>query len=198
MRSAKLGTSMLSSMGLLLGAGASAQVVDDTYLIVDQDNGAVSAILEAEGSVFGVEVTAICISGSDQVVFYSETNHPDDVHLAKGTAKVAQNHKDSPVMIEVQLFPLGVPGFTRSLTNCDSTQLEVSLGLHGNHGSFKLQAKNCSTNLSAFEVDFVAATCAATRQVNGKYNASAGEVTSLKISGGTSSSLSLAPQPHRD
>ena len=193
MHLAKLGISMLSAMGLLLSAGASAQVVDDTYLIVDDDNSAVSAILEAEGRVFGVELTAMCTSGSDQVVFYSETHHPDEVHLAQRTAKVAQDHKHSPVMIEVQLFPSGVPGFTGSLTDCDSTQLEASLGLNRNHGNFKLQAKNCGTDLSALEIDFVAATCAATRQVTGRYNANAGEVTSLRISGVTSSSLSLAP-----
>ena len=193
MRFVTLGIAMFSAVGLLLGAGASAQVVDDTYLIVDQNNSAVSAIVEAEGSVFGVELTATCISGLDQVVFYSETNHPDDVQLAKGTARVAQNHKDSPVMIEVQLFPAGAPGFTGSLTDCETTQLEASLGLHRNHGKFKLQAKNCNTNLTGSEVDFVAATCAGTRQVNGKYNASAGEVTNLKISGISNSGLSLAP-----
>jgi len=191
MRLAKLGISMLSAVGLLLGAGASAQVVDDTYLIADEENGAVFAILQAEGPVFGVELTATCISGLDQVVFGSETNHPDDVKLSKATAKVAQKHKDSQVMIEVQLFPLGIPGFTGSLTNCEVTQLEASLGLNRNHGNFKLQAKNCNTDLSGSQVDFVAATCASTRQVSGKYNASAGEVTSLKISG--KGSAVLAP-----
>lgn len=193
MRLPKLGISMLSAMGLLLGGVASAQVVDDTYLIEDDDDSAVFAILEAEGRVFGVELTATCTSGSDQVVFYSETHHPDEVHLAQRTAKVAQDHKHSPVMIEVQLFPSGVPGFTGSLTDCDSAQLSAVLGLNRSHGSFKLQAKRCDSDLSALEIDFVAATCAATKQVSGKYNASTGEVTSLKITGGTSSSLSLAP-----
>ena len=193
MRVPKLGISMLSAMGLLLGAVASAQVVDDTYLIVDDDNVGVFAIVAAEGWVFGVEATATCTSGLDQVVFYSETNHPDEVHLAKRTAEVAQDHKHSPVMIEVQLFPSGVPGFTGSLTNCGSAQLKAVVGLNRNRGSFRVQAKKCDTNLSASEIDFVAATCAATKQVRGKYNASTGAVTNLRITGGTISSLSLAP-----
>ncbi len=191
MRLAKLGIPMLSAVGLLLGAGASAQVVDDTYLIVDKENGAVSAILEAEGSVFGVETTATCISGMDQVVFDSETNHPDDVKLNPATAKVAQTHKDNPVMITVDLLPGGVLDFTGDLSNCKGTSLDANVNTKKSDGKFKLHAKDCATNLSGAQILFISATCAATKQVKGKYDENNAVVKSLKISG--KGPASLAP-----
>ena len=183
MRLVKLGIAMLSAVGLLLGAGASAQVVNDTYTIVDKDNGAVFADFEAEDLVFDVGISATCISGLDEVVFESETNHPDDVKISRKTAKIHQKDKANPVMITVALYPGGVLDFTGDLTSCKNTKLEADVNAEKADGSFKLHAKNCATNLSGAQIQFVEATCAATKQIKGSYNASTTAVKSLKISG---------------
>lgn len=180
---AKLGIATFSAVGLLLGAGASAQVVNDTYTIVDRNNGAVFAVLEAEDLVFDVGVSATCISGLDEVLFESDTNHPDDVKITTKSARVHQKDKANPVMITVAVSPGGVPEFTGSLTNCKSTKLEADVNAKKADGSFKLQAKGCDTDLSGVQIEFVALTCAATKQVKGNYKASTTEVKSLKISG---------------
>ena len=180
---ARLEIAMLSAVGLLLGAGASAQVVNDTYTIEDQKNGAVFAELEAEELVFDVRLEAKCISVLDEVVFKSKTNHPDDVKITTKKAKVAQKDKANPVLITVDLFPAGVFGFAGELTSCKNTKLDADVNAKKADGSFKVQAKDCATGLSGAEIRFVEATCAATRQVKGSYNESTTVVKSLKIAG---------------
>ncbi len=183
MRLAKLGIAMLGAVGLLLGAGASAQVVNDTFTIVDRDNGAVFADFEAEDLVFDVGISATCTSGLDQVVYESDTNHPDDVKISTTKAKIAQKDKANPVMITVALYPAGVLDFTGELTSCKSTKLEADVNAQKADGSFKLQAKDCVTDLSGPQIQFVVATCAASKQVKGSYNENTTRVKSLKISG---------------
>ena len=183
MRFVTLGIAMFSTVGLLLGAGASAQVVNDTYTIVDRDNGAVFAVLVAEDLVFNVDVSATCTSGMDEVVFQSSTNHPDSVKITTKKATVAQKDKANPVMITVTLYPGGVEDFTGNLTSCKNTSLDADVNAKKADGSFKLQAKDCATDLSGAQIRFVEATCAATRQVKGSYNESTTVVKSLKISG---------------
>lgn len=183
MRLAKLGIAMFSAAGLLLAAGASAQVVNDTYTIVDRSNGAVFAVFEAEDLVFDVGVSATCISGLDEVVFQSNTNHPDEVKISTRKAKVAQKDKANPVLITVALYPGGVLDFTGDLTSCKNTRLDADVNAKKASGSFKLQANSCATNLSGAQIQFVEATCAATRQVKGSYNASTAVVKKLKIAG---------------
>ena len=180
---ARLEIAMLSAVGLLLGAAASAQVVNDTYTIVDQKNGAVFAVLEAEDLVFDIGLEAKCISGLDEVVFTSNTNHPDDVKISTTKAKVAQKDKANPVMITVALLPGGVLDFTGDLTSCKNTKLDADVDAKKANGKFKLHASNCATNLSGAQIQFVEATCAATKQVKGSYNANTVSVKSLKISG---------------
>ena len=183
MRLARLEIAMLSAVGLLLGAVASAQVVNDTYTIVDRNNGAVFAVLEAEDLVFDVSVEARCISGLDEVVFTSSANHPDDVKITTTKAKVHQKDKANPVMITVDLLPGGVFEFTGDLTSCKNTKLEADVNAKKATGNFKLHAKDCATNLSGAQMQFVAATCAATKQIKGSYNESTAVVKSLKITG---------------
>jgi hypothetical protein len=170
-------------VGLLLGAGASAQVVNDTYTIVDRDNGAVFADLEAEGHVFDVRLEPRFIRANDEVVFYSFTNHPDDVKISTNKAKVAQKDKANPVMVQVDLLPGGVLTFSGNLTNCKGSKLDADVDAKKATGKFKLDAKDCDTNLSGANIQFVAATCASTKQIKGSYKASTAEVKSLKIAG---------------
>ena len=79
MRLKNYGIALLFGAGLLFAAGtASAQVVTGEFLIIDDRNDAVEAVLFTVADQNFVEVEAICLSGDDAVFFPSE---PADARL---------------------------------------------------------------------------------------------------------------------
>jgi hypothetical protein len=179
-----MGIALLFGAGLLFAAGtASAQVVNGDFLIQDDRNSLIEAVVSSVDDSNFVAVTAECRSGGDIVILEADTNHPDDVRINQNKADVRQRNRfnENTVLISAT----GSQEFSGAVFNCRSTKVEASVNTRRdpNNGNFRADVRQCSTNLSGAQVGFVGATCAATREVNGSFNESTGEVNRLRING---------------
>jgi hypothetical protein len=183
----EMGITLLFGAGLLFAAGtASAQrngVVEGEFLIEDDRNSLITAFVSSVGDSNFVDVEAICESGGDSVTITADTNHPDDVRINQNKADVRQRNRfnENTVFISAE----GSQEFSGAVFNCRSTKVEASVNTRRdpNNGNFRADVRQCSTNLSGAQVGFVGATCAATREINGSFNESTGEVNRLRING---------------
>jgi hypothetical protein len=179
-----LGIALLFGAGLLFAAGTtSAQVVNGDFVIEDDRNSLIEAFVSSVDDSNFVEITAECQSGGDSVVITADTNHPDDVRINQNKADVRQRNKFNENTVFISAT--GSQQFSGAVFDCRSTKVEASVNTRRepNNGNFRADVRQCSTSLSGAQVGFVGATCAATREVNGSFNESTGEVLRLRING---------------
>jgi hypothetical protein len=186
MSSVKTGTALVCWTALLFAAaGASAQVVNDVFEIVDDDDFDISAVLTANDDTFAVDLTATCTSGGETAIFEASTNHPDSVKVSSKKARVKQGNRDNPIgALDVE--GIGTLNFTGTVFNCNSAKLDasVSTGKVPSTGKFKLHMKDCDTDLTLPQLNFLSVACAATRnqELNGLYDETP-TIRYLKITG---------------
>jgi hypothetical protein len=180
------GTALVCWTALLFAAaGASAQVVNDVFEIVDDDDSDISAVLTANDDTFAVDLTVTCTSGGETAIFEASTNHPDSVKVSSKKARVKQGNKDNPIGA-MDVEGIGTLNFTGTVSDCNSAKLDasVSTGKVPSTGKFKLHMKACDTDLTLPQLDFIAVACAATRdrEFRGIYDETP-SIRSLKITG---------------
>jgi hypothetical protein len=181
-----LGIRLLLGVGLLFAAGtASAQVVEGDFLIVDDRNSLIEAFVSSVGDENFVQVDAACGSGDDSVLFDADTNHPDDVRINQNKADVRQRNRNNANSVLISGFSGAELQFAGIVSGCRSTKVEASVNTRRSPstGNFRVDVRECSTTLSATDVAFIEATCASTREINGSYNPSTGDVRRLRING---------------
>jgi hypothetical protein len=179
-----MGMALLFGAGLIFGTGASAQVVNDEFLITDDDNPLTFAVMVADGIEYGVIVTGTCLNGDDSVVFYVDSLHPDKVKVKEGFAEVIQKRDGNPNLLGIvgaggRNFEAGIVG------DCKSTLVKASVKTKKvpNTGKFKVVFKKCESTLEPDEVVFIEDTCDGQDEIKGKIDEDTGEIKKLKIKG---------------
>jgi hypothetical protein len=186
MSSMKTRTALVCWTALLFAAaGASAQVVNDVFEIVDDDDSDISAVLTANDDIFAVDLTATCISGGETAIFKASTNHPDSVKVNSKKAHVKQRNKDNPIgAMDVEVT--GTLNFTGTVFDCNSAKLDASVSTRKvpSTGKFKLHMKDCDTDLTLPQLEFIGVACVATRdqELRGVFDETP-SIRSLKITG---------------
>jgi hypothetical protein len=186
MSSVKTGTALVCWTALLFAAaGASAQVVNDVFEIVDDDDPDISAVLTANDNTFAVDLTATCTSGGETAIFEASTNHPDSVTVSSKRARVKQGNRDNPIGA-MDVVGFGTLNFTGTIFDCNSAKLDATVNTRKvpSTGKFKLRMKACDTDLTLPQLEFIAVACAATRdqEFKGLYDETP-SIRNLKITG---------------
>ncbi len=184
MRLMRMGMALLFGAGLLFGTGASAQVVNDEFLITDDDNPLTFALMSAEGTEYAVFVAGTCLNGDNSVKFQVDSFHPDKVKVKEGFAEVIQKRDGNPNFMSIvggggMEFEAGIVG------DCKSTLTKASVKTKKipNTGKFKVVFKKCESTLEPDEVVFIEDTCDGQDEIKGKIDEDTGEIKKLKIKG---------------
>jgi hypothetical protein len=134
-----------ATLSFVVAIPATAEFVDDEFLIQDENEPGTIAEIDASGSVYSVKVDADCVNGPQSANVRFDSDHHDSVRLDSTRARMAQRAKGNPTPVFISGDCVGVTPFADVALSCYQSRADASVSQKNGAwtGKMSSDAKSC-------------------------------------------------------